>query len=262
MNFSEAEKKIIEARQTGLSICDQNEKQLAVSLTGIIFKISVISGCPLPTHDAHIAALESEFLIFLNDNGYSGLTPEEVLTAFRMNANFKLPEKIETYNKVFNIDFAAEVLSQYRKIRSEVDVKAEKIFDGRDVKRKLEEDDNRRRLKVKEQFAKYISNPAAELDLSDCFMQLRYDGAFANKTVTDEISYMRGTNSIERLLNSFESLDKKFLREQAAVKYLFENMAATGRKEIYDENLVLLHPGFELPERFETEKVKDNFDGA
>lgn len=248
MIFSKPERQVIEARCKGISLCDQTEKQLAASMTGIIFQVSVICGCPLPTHEAHVAALENEFKLFLTDNGYGGLTPEEVLTAFRMNANFQLEEKVETYNRIFNIDFAAAVLCQYRRIRVEADAKAEKIFEGRDIREKMKQDDMRRRRKVKEQFEKFISNPDAALDLSDCFMQLRHDGAFANKKIQDE---PRGMNSIGGLLNGFEKLEERFVREHEAVRYLFANMVRTGRTEIYNDELELLHPGFELPERFE-----------
>lgn len=259
-NFNDKEVKIIKARQTGVSLCDQTKQQFEASLTGIIFQVSVICGCDLPTHEAHINALEKEFAIFLTDSGYAGLTPEEVLLAFRMNSNGELPEEIKSYGKIFNIEFASKVLRQYREKRSYVDTVAEGIFTKRDRDGELKRLDDERRKKVIAQFEKYLADENAELDLSDCFMQLRFDGAFSNKRLPDDgTNYFRGSDPVQRLLNSFESLDSRFEREHAAVRYLFQNMKLTGKEKIYDENFVLCFPGFELPERFERLNEKEDF---
>lgn len=259
-NFSETDRMIIDARKKGFSLCDQTPEQLEISLTGIIFNISVICGCPLPTHEAHINALEKEFGIFLNDNGYSGLTVEEVLTAFRMNASFKLSEKIEIYGAIFNIDYAAKVLRLYVQKRGRVDDQVESIFYEKDVRAELQKDSNRRRKKVAEQYEKYFADSNAELDLSDCFMQLAEDHAFSKNPIQDELTYFKGADPLQRLLNSYQNIDLKFDREKAVVKYLFENMKAMGWPKVYDENFTLLHPGFEVPQRFEIKTdVKDDF---
>lgn len=259
-NFSEKELKIIKARQSGISLCDQTADQFEASLTGLIFQISVICGCDLPTHEAHINALEKEFAIFLNDSGYSGLTPEEVLVAFRMNAHGELPEEIKTFGKIFNIDFAAKVLRQYREKRGRVDSIAESIFINRENDAAMQREDLRRRKKVAEQFEKFLKDENSELDLSDCFMQLRFDGAFSNKKVPDDgTNYFRGSDPLQRLLNSFESLETRFEKEHAAVRYLFQNMKLTGKEKIYDENFVLIYPGFELPEIFSQKNSNSDF---
>ena len=91
-----------------------SEKESSAAVTGIIFKVSVICGCQLPTHDAHINALEAEFLNFIENNGYGVMTVEEVLLAFRLNAAFKLKERVEIFGAVFNIDYAGKVLKQYQ----------------------------------------------------------------------------------------------------------------------------------------------------
>lgn len=254
-NFNEKELKIIKARQTGVSLCDQTEEQFEASLTGIIFQISVICGCDLPSHEAHVNALEKEFSIFLNDNGYSGLTPEEVLVAFRMNANGELSEEVKPYGKIFNIEFASKVLRQYRERRMRIDQTAGMIFMNRDMEAAMQEEDLRRRKKVVEQFEKFLQDEKAELDLTDCFMQLRFDGAFSNKKLPDDgTNYFRGSDPLQRLLNSFEGIESRFEKEHAAVRYLFQNMKLTGKEKIYDENLNLCYPGFELPERIEVVK--------
>lgn len=247
---------ILTARSIGRSFCDLTKDDFDLSITGILFKISVICGCQLPTHDAHIEALEKEFGIFLTDYGYSGLTTEEALTAFRMNANYQLREKIETFGAVFNIDFASKVLRLYRERRGVIDQIAERIIYNDDVVLKLSEEENKRRLKIIQQFDKYLMDENAELDLSNCFMQLRQDEAFSNKNIPDDgTNYFRGSTELERLYNSFESLDTRFKKEHYAVRFLFENMKKTGKVKIYDENMRLMHPGFELPELQES---KDN----
>lgn len=257
--FNETDRTIIEARCKGSALCDQSKEQFEISLTGIIFNISVICGCELPTHEAHINALEKEFGIFLKDNGYSGLTVEEVLTAFRMNANFKFSDKAETFGKIFNIDFAAKVLRQYVSKRGMIDHAVGGIFYEKDVKAELKKDSDRRRHKLIEQYAKYFSDSNAELDLTDCFMQLCEDHAFSKKPINDEISYYEGTDPLKRLVKSFSKLDERFEKEKAVVKYLFENMKAMGWDKIYDENLQLLHPNFEVPQRFELSNSKEEF---
>lgn len=251
-NFNENDLKIIAARQSGISLCDQTQLQFEASLTGIIFQVSVICGCPLPTHEAHINALEKEFSIFLNDHGYSGLTVDEVLMAFRMNANGELKESVPTYNSIFNIVFAAKVLSQYRDRRGLIDQEAERIFNNRERDAEIEKEDVRRRKKVIAQFEQFLSDENAELDLSDCFMQLRFDGAFANKTIPEiSKSNLRGSEPVEKLMNSLDGLETRFKKEHIAVKYLFKQMKLTGKLKIYDEDLKLCFPGFELPNTIE-----------
>ena len=79
-------------------------------------------------------------------------------------------------------------------------------------------------------------------------MQLRHDGAFSNKNIKDDgINYFRGATEYERLLNSFEGLDSRFKREHETVIFLFKNMKSSGMKRIYDDNMKLINPGFELP---------------
>lgn len=259
-NFNDKELKIINARQVGISLCDLTQAQFEVSLTGILFQVSVICGCDLPTHDAHINALEKEFGIFLNDNGFSGLTTEEVLLAFRMNSNGELPEEVKSYGKIFNIEFASRVLRQYRDKRGRVDLVAEGVFSKREADAELAAEDLRRRLKVIAQFEKFLSDESAELDLADCFMQLRFDGAFSNKVLPDDGSnYFRGSDPLQRLLNSFEGLDSRFEKERETVRYLFSEMKKSGKKKIYDEDFKLCYPRFELPERFETKNSKNEF---
>lgn len=250
-NFNDKELKIIQARQTGISLCDLTPELFDVSITGILFQVSVICGCDLPTHEVHVNALEKEFSIFLTDHGYSGLTVEEILVAFRMNANGEFPKEVKPYGKVFNIDFASRVLRQYRDKRGFVDSVAEEVFTKRDRDAEMEQFDVARRKKIITQYEKYLQNSESELDLSDCFMQLRFDGAFSNKSLPWEQNSFKGSDSFEKLLNSFDSLETRFEKERNAVRFLFQNMKATGKLKIYDEDFKLCYPGFELPENFQ-----------
>jgi len=247
-NLTATEIEILNARETGNSFCDLSKEDFEISITGILLAISVICGCQLPTNPMHIELLEKEFGIFLNDNGYSGLTYEEILTAFRMNANFKLGEKVESYGAIFNINYAAQVLRLYREKRGHIDEIGEKMVYNIEVKKELKKEDDGRKNKIIEQFNKYLQDENTELDLSNFFMQLRSDGAFSNKKIDDELTYRRsGETELSRLIGE-SNLDERFNRERKMVKFLFENMKKSGRLKVYDENLNLLHPGFELPQ--------------
>lgn len=264
-NLSDGELKIVKARQVGVALSDLSPDEFDVALTGIIFNISVICGCQLPTHEAHVNALEKEFTVFLKEFAFDNLTSEEILTAFRMNANFQLREKIETYGAIFNIDFASKVLSQYRSNRHNLDYKISQIFEQKERDRVLNEEETKRRIKVKEQFAKFLKDENAELDLSNCFMQLVHDNAFIDHNIDKSFLYeaknetkrVNDTTSFEEAL-SFAgiNLEASFSAGKLAVKYLFKQMKKSGKLEIYDDSLRLIHPGFVMPEQ---ERVKDDF---
>lgn len=259
------EELIFNARQVGVSLCDMNEEQSDVSVTGIIFKVSVICGCQLPTHDAHVNALDQEFLIFIKEFGYDTLTVEEILTAFRMNANFRLEHKIETYGAVFNIDFASKVLKQYRDKRWALDYKLSKIHHEVETRKILDEEEAKRREKVVAQFKKYIEDENSDLDLSNCYMQLAHDGAFHKGSFSNnftkeatEIYNQRGeTTTLGDALKYFNiNPEIAFEAEHLAVRHLFKEMKIRKRLDIYDANWKVIYPGYSIPE---PEKVKDDF---
>lgn len=159
-----------------------NEKEQSISATGLIFKISAITGCQLPTHEAHINALEQELLIFLKEfNGYDSYTNEEILTAFRMNAAYQLDEKVEDYGKVFNVEYIGKVLKLYSKKRHSLEYKLRDALFEQETQDKLLNESMRRRNKIQEQYKKFTENNDAELDLADCYMQLKEDNGFKNK---------------------------------------------------------------------------------
>lgn len=241
MIFTAVEEEIVDARKKGTALCDLNEKQFEAALTGIIFQVSVICGCQLPTHEAHINALEKEFGIFLKDNGYFGLTTEEVLTAFRMNANFKLRDKVETYNAVFNIDFASKVMRQYLIPRNVVDRKALEVFHKRDVDEEFKTLSDSRRKNVIHQYNIFFNNDHGVLELSDCFMQLREDGAFEKINADKIFKDLQYGDVLRSTPDQYEDfLKSRFSAEKRAVRLWFEEMKKQGNSNIYDENLNLL----------------------
>lgn len=95
-----------------------------------IFKISAISGLTLSSSDKFADILNEEFLIMINDYGFSNLTFEEIVTAFRINAqgNYRtstgdIIETVNPYSTFFSINYAAKVLNNYMRIRQLVEYK-------------------------------------------------------------------------------------------------------------------------------------------
>jgi len=251
-----SEHEIIKARTTGVSLRDLSEDQIDASLTGILFKVSVISGCTLPTHDAHIEALEKEFGKFLIDNGYDLLTNEELLTAFRFNAAGKYQDHVESYGHLFNLDYAGKVLRQYMSKRYKLDNTLSDMHRENETAARLKEDEDKRRRKIIEQYNKYLENDKNVLDLSDCYMQLNHDKAFLDTSFYTEFldGYIQGkeineADSFAQLHSFGTDMFKRFSAEKKAVGYLFFHMKKSGKIKVYDENLKLLYPYFESQEK-------------
>lgn len=247
------EERIIEARQKGIAFLDMTEKEASAAVTGIIFKVSVICGCQLPTHDAHINALEAEFLNFLEENGYGVMTVEEVLLAFRLNAAFKLNDRVEIYGAVFNIDYAGKVLKQYLNERWRLDSKLCEKHHQIESDKIFEEKAMARRIRIKDAFAKFLEGEQ-ELNLTDLYMQLKDDGAFLDKNLDDRfLGAVRGyKGSIAMTLEGWgEKMQQRFEAGKKAVMALFEAMKSTGKTEIYSDDWQLIHKDFDLPKRLE-----------
>lgn len=229
------------------------EKEASAAVTGIIFKVSVICGCQLPTHDAHINALEAEFLNFIEENGYGVMTVEEVLLAFRLNAAFKLNDRVEIYGAVFNIDYAGKVLKQYLMERWRLDSKLVEKHHQIESDKIFEEKAMARRVRIKEAFAKFLEGEQ-ELNLTDFYMQLKDDGAFLDKNLDDRFfGAVRGyKGSIAMTLEGWgERMQQRFEAGKKAVMALFEAMKSTGKTEIYSDSWQLIHKDFDLPKRLE-----------
>ncbi len=89
-----------------------------------IFKISAISGFTLSSSEKFADILNDEFLLMLEEYGFSELTFEEIVTAFRINAQGSYRtngghtvETVMPYSTFFSITYAANVLKNYLTIR-------------------------------------------------------------------------------------------------------------------------------------------------
>lgn len=250
----------MDARRIGIALADMKDEEVQVAATGIIFKVSVICGCQLPTHDAHINALETEFLIFLNEFGYFNLTVEEILLAFRLNSAFKLSERIEVYGAIFNVDYAGKVLRLYLRERQTLDYKLSEKHREIEADEILEKEANARRTKIKKQFQLFLEGKE-ELDLADCYMQLSNDGAFYDKhfdeTFIEPVKRGYKGDVMARLSDWGERMEKRFKAGKKAVMVLFNAMKDSGKYEIYTEDLTLVHHGFQLPKEEKVEQIND-----
>ncbi len=123
-NLNNTDRIIIKSRMIGEAVCDINKSELSILSDVCIFKISAISGFSLPSSEKYADILNEEFLIMLNEYGFSELTFEEIISAFRINAqgNYRTNggDTIGTvipYSTFFSINYAAAVLNNYVRIR-------------------------------------------------------------------------------------------------------------------------------------------------
>lgn len=246
------EDKIVAARETGVALCDFNDDELSIATTGLIFKISAITGSQLPTHEAHINALEGELIIFLREyNSYKELTIEEVMTAFRMNAAFQFDEKIEDYGKIFNVEFVGKVLQQYCKKRNLLEYKLKDAIQEQETQEKLTEASFRRREKLQSQYILFLTR-SGELDLADCYMQLKEDNGFLNPLYhkryynsDDEPNYNKGMGALADFFKA--KMEKGFSAERKCVEDYFNELRMLGGKSVYNKAWKLNLIGFDKP---------------
>ena len=104
-----------------------SEKEKDIAINGILFKIAIIAGCPLPSDERHIKALEVEIKKFMSENDvFANVTFEEILTAFRFNAAGKFEEKVTHYQNMFNLDYLGAVLINWIKYKRNIEARAKK----------------------------------------------------------------------------------------------------------------------------------------
>jgi len=122
-NIKDSDLSVYASVHTGISLHDMTDKQLIIAITGIIFKIAVISGCPIPD-GAHRKTLEIEIKKFLAENEeFSSLTFEEICTAARFNAAGKFDDKVKHWQNIFNLDYLSEILLRWVPYKKIVGVK-------------------------------------------------------------------------------------------------------------------------------------------
>ncbi len=137
MKLTSAQKKVVEARSTGLAFSELSDKQSRHAVDQIMFHGAAISGCPLPATDFFADIIGQELIIFINDFGYGNLTLEEIFLALRINAkgtSMSFPElnleQVSFYGHCFNVDYIAKVLSNYGRIRTYFDRQVQNYIDG------------------------------------------------------------------------------------------------------------------------------------
>lgn len=130
LNLNSTDKSIISARLKGDAICDIDKTQLKLLSDVSIFKIAAIVGFSLPTSDKFADVLNEELLILLNEFGYSQITFDELILAFRINAqgNYKtnggdIISTVNPYSTFFSINYAASILNNYMRIRKSLEYK-------------------------------------------------------------------------------------------------------------------------------------------
>jgi hypothetical protein len=110
----------------GISFKNLESNSQNIFLTGTLIKISVVSGCLIPTDKSYMDTLKKEIRKFLLENNlYSMLTSEEIVTAFRFNAAGVFDERIEHYQNIFNLDYLGKVLSLWQSFKRKVQIKAD-----------------------------------------------------------------------------------------------------------------------------------------
>jgi hypothetical protein len=137
MRLKPYEKIMIENRINGTSLIELTNQELKTLSDVCIFKIAAISGFSLSTDSTFADVLRDEFSIFLIEYGYSNLTFDEIVAAFRLNARGETRYEsgdyalqIKPYSSFFNLNYAGEVLKIYLKLRTSFDYKAFQWLEG------------------------------------------------------------------------------------------------------------------------------------
>jgi len=129
LKLNKIDKAVINARLSGDAICDIRKEELSVLADVAIFKIAAIAGLSLPTSDKFADVLNEELLILLTEFGYTDITFEELVLAFRINyqhyrtSGGHVFQPIIPYSTFFSINYASAVLDNYKSIRQIIERK-------------------------------------------------------------------------------------------------------------------------------------------
>ena len=136
-NISPADLKIVDARCDSKRIVELDEADRKIAAAQIVFTGTCLTGCNTPSTDAFMDALCEEILIFITEFGYSDLTEEEINLSLRINCKggYKFESgldirPIQFTGYTFNVNFLADVLSNYISIRKMLDRKFQNFIDG------------------------------------------------------------------------------------------------------------------------------------
>lgn len=137
IKLTAVEEKILAGRLLGISFCELNKKETREAVDQIILRGSAITGCKLPQTDFFADFIAEEVSVFINDFGFSELTPGEILLALRLNEcrSLKFPsgveiERVEFSGHCFNIAYFSKVLANYKVLRNLLDRKFQNHIDG------------------------------------------------------------------------------------------------------------------------------------
>lgn len=133
--MKEIEHKIIKARCNGFSINQLSAQDFKLDTDLLVFKLCAISGADLPGTDFFADIISTELMKYLIDFGYSEFSIEEVLLAFRLNAqgfNYPNGESADKviFKGVLNINLLATVLNNYKILRDCLDRKFQNELEG------------------------------------------------------------------------------------------------------------------------------------
>lgn len=126
-NWKDSDVAIYQAKHTGFSFENLSDQQKVVAISVTMLNVAIITGCQVPNNERHLEILKTEVRKFISENNcFSKLTVEEIITAFRFNAAGKFDEKIKHWNNMFNLDYLGEILTKYVSLRRSVELKEER----------------------------------------------------------------------------------------------------------------------------------------
>jgi hypothetical protein len=128
---------ISNARNSGLSFSEMNELETRVAIDQIMFKGAAICGCPLPQTELFAKYIAEEIKNYILDFGYSELTLDEIVLAFRINIGHRIKNSlgddlicVDFYGHAINVSFIGKVLANYLVIRKSLDSRILTLLDG------------------------------------------------------------------------------------------------------------------------------------
>lgn len=135
--LNDVQKKILDARQLGLAISQEDEVTTKFWINEIMLSGAALSGCQLPTTDFFADKIVEEMKISFLDFGYSEYTFREILLAMRLNTKIgiKYPsgdviEPVTFVGNCFNIAFLSRILYNYSVLRNNLDSIIFNFLDG------------------------------------------------------------------------------------------------------------------------------------
>ncbi len=134
---SDYEKKIIQARHSGLSFCELSELEQRIAIDQIMFRGAASSGSSLPQTEVFATFISEEITEIILNFGYEEYTLAEFLLAIRFNSigTTKNPsgqdlEQIQFHGNCINTVYLAKIFNNYQVIRNNLDAKLKTVING------------------------------------------------------------------------------------------------------------------------------------